>query len=75
MPGKLLAPDRVNQSFGADDLVRVEEQDRQQGALLDAAEGECLALAPNLERSQDPNSIARSPADGNTMRSEELAGI
>src|SRR5262249_51322516 len=41
--GRLLAPDPVDQPVARDALVRVEEEDREQGALLRATEGDRLS--------------------------------
>ena len=47
-----LAPERVDQLVGRDDLVRPQEQRRQEGALLAGAERDRLAVLDGFERSQ-----------------------
>jgi hypothetical protein len=45
----------VRQALGGDDLVRVQEQERQHCPLLSGAEGDpAAAFVPNLERPKDP---------------------
>ena len=60
-----LAPEVVPQPFCRDDLVRVQEQDRQQGSLLRAAEREESRFAADLKRPEDPE-LHFSPADAST---------
>ena len=48
-----LAPEAVDQPVGRDDLVAVQEQERQQGALLGAAQGERPPIGARLQRSKD----------------------
>ena len=53
--GRALAPELVDQAVGSDDLVGVEEQDRQRRSLLAGAERDrAVAVRPNLERPEDP---------------------
>ena len=49
-----LAPELLDQTIGSDDFVRVEDQQRQQRAALGATYVDRLAVAENLERSEDP---------------------
>jgi hypothetical protein len=53
--GRALSPELVDQALGADDLVGVQEQDRQRRSLLAGAERDlAVAVLPNLERPEDP---------------------
>ena len=47
-----LAPERIDQLVGRDGLVRSQEQRRQEGALLAAAERNRIAVFDGFERSQ-----------------------
>ena len=49
-----VAPHRVDQHVRGDDLVRPQEQEREQGALTLAAEHERMPVRDDLERPQDP---------------------
>ena len=52
--GRRLRPEQLDQAAGGDDVVRVQEQERQQRPLLSASELD-LACGPlDLERSEDP---------------------
>ena len=52
--GGVVAPELVDQAVGGDDLVRVQQQDRQQRALLDPAERERAIVLGHLERAKEP---------------------
>jgi hypothetical protein len=49
-----LSPQVGDQPVGRDDLVGAQQQDRQQGALLDASEHERPVLLDNLQGSEEP---------------------
>ncbi len=49
-----LAPDLVDQPVGRDDLVGVQQQDREQGTLARAAERQRAAVRVGLHRSEQP---------------------
>jgi hypothetical protein len=51
--GCLLVPKRVDQALRGDDLVRVHEQHREQGALLRASELELTPVVEYFERAKD----------------------
>jgi hypothetical protein len=51
--GRRLAPELVDQPLGRDHLVRVQEQDGEQRARLDAAERQHAAVGTDLERPED----------------------
>jgi hypothetical protein len=44
----------VDEAIGGDDLIGLEQQQREQAPLLEAAERERPALAPDLEWAKDP---------------------
>jgi hypothetical protein len=48
--GSLFAPQLVDRSIGRDDLVEIEEQDRQQAALLGSLQRKRFTVAMDLER-------------------------
>ncbi len=52
--GRRLAPEPVDQPVRRHDLVRVEQQDREELALLPARDLDALALDDDFERAQDP---------------------
>ena len=52
--GRRPAPEFVDQAVTGDDLVRVEEQNHQQRALLRAAERKRAAVLEHFERTEDP---------------------
>ena len=49
-----LAPELVDQALARDELVRMQEQDRQDEPLLQPAQRDRLALVDHLERPEDP---------------------
>src|SRR5436190_23171971 len=49
-----LAPEVVDQALARDELVRMQEQDRQDEPLLQPAQRDRLALVDHLERPEDP---------------------
>ena len=51
--GRILSPEVVDQAVGGNDLVRVQEESDEEGALLRAAEPTLAALVPNLYRPED----------------------
>jgi hypothetical protein len=51
---RALAPERVDQPLTRDDLVRVQQQQREHGPLPRTAERERSFFAHDLERSQQP---------------------
>jgi hypothetical protein len=57
----LVAPERVHQSIGGDDLPGVQEQDRQELALPGPGDPDRAALVPDLERSKDAELHAFAP--------------
>ena len=48
------APDLIDELVGRDELVRVHQEDRQHGALLDAAERQRPVVLEHLERAKEP---------------------
>jgi hypothetical protein len=48
--GRALAPEAVAQHVVGDGLVRVQEQDRQKGALVASAQGQRTVAVANLQR-------------------------
>src|SRR5262249_50752748 len=54
-------PRRIDESVGGDDLVRVQQQAGEQGALLVTTEVERLSLLDHLERAEDAKLHRRSP--------------
>ena len=52
--GRLFPPELLEQSVGRDHLSCVDEKDRQERALLLAAERHHCALVDDLERAEDP---------------------
>jgi hypothetical protein len=75
--GRVLAPQIVDQLVGGDDLVRVEEQNRKQRALLRAAEGDRSLSVDDFERPK--NLVVHVPAGDRTTfqatRHLRLAGV
>src|SRR5205085_4617067 len=53
-PGRLLAPERVDDPVGRDDPVHVEQKQGEKGALLLSAELQRLAFVGHLERPENP---------------------
>ncbi len=53
-PRRFLAPEPVDETVGGDDIARVEEQEREQRALIAASEPHRRPTIENLERSKDP---------------------
>ena len=51
---RVLAPELIDETLGRDRLVRPQEQQRQQRALVSAAERHGRALVEHLERTEDP---------------------
>jgi hypothetical protein len=49
-----LLPEGVDQAVGGDDLVRVQEQDREQRPLLGAADVHLPPVLDDLERAENP---------------------
>src|SRR5436190_1337086 len=49
-----LAPELVDQALARDELVRMQEQDRQDEPLLQPSQRDRLALVDHLERPEDP---------------------
>lgn len=56
----MVAPKLVDQAIGRDDLVAVEEQDGEHGALLGSAKGELTPFRADLERPENPKFHPRS---------------
>jgi hypothetical protein len=52
--GRVLRPQRVDQSVSGHDLVRVEQEDRQKGTPFRATQLDHPAAARDLERAQHP---------------------
>jgi hypothetical protein len=50
---RALAPERVNYAIDRDDSTGVEEQEREQRALLLAAKGDRMPVFEDLERTED----------------------
>jgi len=44
----------VDEAVGGDDLIGLEQQQREQAPLLEASQREGPTLAPDLERAKDP---------------------
>lgn len=54
-PGRLLAPERVHEKLGRDDVIRLEQEHCEDRALLLAAERErAPVVGEYLERPEDP---------------------
>ena len=51
--GRLVAPERLHEAVTRDDVICVEQQDREQGARLPAPDREQLTVGFNLERAED----------------------
>ena len=51
---RVVLPEGVDQPIPRDDVVRVEEQHREQGALLGTAEIDGLPIGMHLQRAEDP---------------------
>ena len=62
--GRLLAPERVDQALAPDDLVRVQQQQGEQGALARAADGQYRTVALDLERPEQAELEPRPPVPG-----------
>lgn len=69
--GRALSPQRVDQPVDRDDLPRVEEQDREQAALLHAAEREQPLTLAHFERPEEPEFKA---AGGQSPKLPALSG-
>src|SRR5207344_3330803 len=54
---RALAPERVDQTIGRDDMARIEQQESEDGALLPAAQLKLLAVTP-----RPPSRGSESPA-------------
>ena len=52
--GRVVLPERVDQPVGGDDLVRMQQQDRQERALLRAADIELATVLEHLQRTKNP---------------------
>jgi hypothetical protein len=52
-PRRALAPEGVHDPIGGEHLVRVEEQEREQGSAAAASERDGAPLVEDLERAQD----------------------
>jgi hypothetical protein len=52
--GRRSTPQALDEAIARDDLVRVEEEDREGRPLLGSAERDQLVAVDDLERSQDP---------------------
>ena len=52
--GWSLAPDLVDDAVGGDDVVRIQEQEGEQGTRLPTRQVEPLSVLPCFERPQDP---------------------
>jgi hypothetical protein len=59
--GRLGAPDGVDQPVARHHLVRVQEQEREQGALLRCSQWERALLADDLDRAEDAEFDACRP--------------
>ena len=57
--GRCAVPERVDQAIARDDAVRVQEEKREQRALLRAAKAEQPAALDDLQRTEDPELDAR----------------
>ena len=64
-----LAPELLDQAFARDDLVVVEQQDRERRALLSPAKPDGSAGVDNLKRPEDPKLHLQPPPDASTGRS------
>jgi hypothetical protein len=65
--GRLLAPERVDQALAPDDLVHVQQQEGEQGALARAADGQYRAVALDLERPEQAELEPRPPVPGHVV--------
>ena len=52
--GRTLGPDLIDHAVGRDDLVRVQKQEREDGAGFPARQREPTAIVPHLERPENP---------------------
>ena len=52
--GRVYSPELVDQALAGNDLVRMEEEGGEEGALLRSADLKLAARIPNLDRSEDP---------------------
>src|SRR5581483_239289 len=59
--GRPLRPELVEEAVARDDLVRMEEQDRQERALLRPSDGDDALAVPGLERAEKPELQLRLP--------------
>ena len=50
----MLAPELVDETLGRDRLVRAQEQQRQHGALIPAAQADGVSFVEHLEWPEDP---------------------
>src|SRR5438067_291476 len=71
---RCLAPQIVDQPAARDDLVRVQEEEGEQGALLGPAERERATLIERLQRPQDPELHLHPRVEGNTVLSSVNRG-
>jgi hypothetical protein len=66
--GRTLAPELINQQFAANNLVRSQDQQRQQRTTLQAGDLEGLAVVPDLERTEKPKFHASATLTPSTAR-------
>jgi hypothetical protein len=66
--GRIFAPKLIDELIGRDDLVRVQDEDRQQRALAKPAEGHSLATVETDLKGPENPELNHSPhsANGNT---------
>ena len=75
---RIVAPEPVNQAVGGDDRAGLEEQQREEGALLSTAETKLPIALPDLERAEDAEfepsrqtaTVPRSSAPGQAPDSD-----
>ena len=74
---RLVAPERVRQAVDRDDVVRVQQQRRQQRARLRPADGHRPAVVIDLQRAQDPELHRRAfvPRFRVARRADASAGL
>ena len=63
-----LAPQVVDQALGRDDLARVQQEQREQRALLRSAEHQRASVLDHLERAKEPEIHASAPVSPTTGR-------
>ena len=77
-PGRVLAPETVDEPLGGDRLVRPQEQQREHGPLVAAAERHDPTAVDDLERAEDPElqhaPVVTEVSDGEKSRNYALAG-